>query len=282
LLIVGITGIAWTGSEIWSTFAPIGFKQIISFEPPYGIGEYNPWVIAIYCLGIYLAGSAFVILFSSVVISEQKSRQKAEELAQQVETLAATLERTRIARDIHDSLGHTLTNLDIQLEVAQKLRDRNPDKAFQAVDTAKMLSSQCIEDVSRALKTMRQSDFDLNQALSTLIENFRQHQSGRVHSEINLPSLPLQTSHQIYCIVKEGLTNIQKHAKANFVCFLARGSAESIILKLEDNGVGFDDKSTQTGFGLQGIAERVQILGGGLEIDSTLGQGTRIQVTLLL
>lgn len=61
-------------------------------------------------------------MFSSMIVSEEKTRQRADELSQQVETLAATIERTRIAREIHDSLGHTLTDLDIQLEVAQKLR----------------------------------------------------------------------------------------------------------------------------------------------------------------
>jgi signal transduction histidine kinase len=111
-----------------------------------------------------------------MMIAEHKSRERAETLAEQVETLAATLERTRIARDIHDSLGHTLTNLDIQLQVALKLHDRDSNKALQSLEHAKQLSSQCIDDVSRVLQTMRQPDFDLNQALETLVEQLRQAQ----------------------------------------------------------------------------------------------------------
>lgn len=277
-----VTGFAWIVSEISSTIKSIQLDRTIGFEPPYGFVQYDSWEIVTYALGVYLAGSIFVILFSSVVVAEQKSRQKAEALAKQVETLAATLERTRIARDIHDSLGHTLTNLDIQLEVAQKLRYRDPIKASQAIDTAKALASQCIEDVSRALQTMRQSNFDINQALSTLIEQVKQDQSLRVQWEVNLPELPLQTSHQVYCIVKEGLINIQKHAHASRILFQGQSTPEGIILELEDDGIGFNPKLPHAGFGLKGMEERVQMLGGGLKINSALGKGTRIQVNLPL
>lgn len=109
----------------------------------------------------------FTIMLSQTIVVQQEKDQKIEELSEQVESLAATLERTRIAREIHDSLGHTLTDLDTQLAVAQTLRSHDPDRAFAAVDTAKQLSRQCMEDVSQALKRMRESDFDLDRADST-------------------------------------------------------------------------------------------------------------------
>jgi signal transduction histidine kinase len=276
--IVFIGGIAWVFSEIWSE--SIKFPQTLRFVPPYGFGSYDLRTIAIYSLGIYIAGSIWVILFSYTIVAEQKSRQKAENLARKVETLAASLERTRIARDIHDSLGHTLTNLDIQLEVAQKLRQRDLDKAFQAVDMAKMLASQCIEDISHALKTMRQSDFNLDRALEKLLEQMRQNQSLRVHWEVDLPKLSLQTSHQIYCIVKEGLINIQKHARASRVFFQGRSTPKEIILELEDDGIGFNPDLLDSGFGLKGMTERVKLLNGDLRINSTRDRGTRIQVII--
>jgi signal transduction histidine kinase len=114
------------------------------FEPPYGFGNYDPKTLLVHASGVYLAGSVFVIAFTFVVLAERKSRQQAEMLAKQVETLAASLERTRIARDIHDSLGHTLTDLDIQLEVVQALRHADLNQSFQAIDNAKLLSKQCI------------------------------------------------------------------------------------------------------------------------------------------
>ncbi len=216
-----------------------------------------------------------------MVIAEYKSRLRAEQLSEQVESLVATLERTRIAREIHDSLGHTLTALDIQLEVAQKLRFHNLEQAFEAVDTAKMLAGQCIEDASFALHRMRQSDFDLNQALTALMEQMRQN-AVQVQWEVNLPQLSIHQSYQIYCIVKEGLVNVQKHARASQVSFCGRLTSEGIILDLKDNGIGFDPKTKYAGFGIQGMVERVQLLGGKVEIKTALAQGTQIMVILPL
>lgn len=233
-------------------------------------------------IGGYTALSSFAILLCWAISAEQKSRKRAEALALEVETLAATLERTRIARDIHDSLGHTLTNLQVHLAVAQKLKQRDPDKSSQAIDTAKILADQCVEDVSRSLSTMRQSDFDLNQALLTLMEQLRQTQSLKIQSNVNLPNLPLHTTHQIYSILKEGLINIQKHARASHICLRSRTSDREITLELEDDGIGFDPEMLHSGYGLKGIQERVQLLGGKLMINSAPGMGTQILITLPL
>ncbi|WP_019505190.1 sensor histidine kinase [Pleurocapsa sp. PCC 7319] len=280
-LITAIAGIVWIISDCVSEIQELQeLNQAVDFQPPFGFNSHNLSTIFIHSLGIYLAVSVFVISFSSVVCAEYKSRKRAEALAEQVETLAADLERTRIARDIHDSLGHTLTNLDIQLAVAQKLRDRNLQKAFQAIDTAKMLSSQCIEDVSHAVKTMRDSNFDLDRALKNLMEKIRSDQSVQIHWEINLPQLPIAISHQIYCVVKEGLINIQKHARASCIDFQSKFTAKEIILQLEDNGTGFDLTASTFGSGLKGMTERVQGLGGKLSISSLPNRGTKILVII--
>lgn len=275
LITVVVTGIAATVSTLWTL---PGLVQLVRSR---GFNVFEPRRVAIGFLSDYLESTTFVILFSFVVLAEQKSRQRAQALAQQVETLAAALERTRIARDIHDSLGHTLTNLNSRLAIAQqKLRLQDIDAVSQAVDTAKSLASHCIEDVSLALQTMRQSDFDLNQALTTLVEQLRHNQALSVRWEINLPPLPLQTSHHIYCIVKEGLINIEKHARASQVRFRGDSTSEGILLQLTDDGQGFDTTVPHSGSGLNGMVERVQMLGGHLSIESVPGRGTQIQVAI--
>lgn len=230
----------------------------------------------------YLAASTFVILFAFVIIAEQKSRQKAEVLTQQVETLAATLERTRIAREIHDSLGHSLTTLDVQLELAQKLYQRDPIQAAKSLDIAKDLTNQCLSEVRRSVQTMRQTNFNLNEALSTLVEQVGRNQAFVIQLDVKLPQLPVQTSHQLYCIVQEGLTNIQKHASATVVSLKGYQTSNAIILKLTDNGQGFEVSAPHTGFGLRGMQERVHILGGELKIKSSLDEGTQIQARIPL
>ena len=272
-----LTGIGWVASECVSEGELT--TGTTRFEPPFGVGDYDLKTIFIFSLGIYLAASIFTFFLSSVIVAEYKSRKQAETLSKQVEILAKNLERTRIARDIHDSLGHTLTNLDIQLKVAKKLRDRDPQKSFAAIDKASLLSAQCIEDVSHAVQTMRRSDFNLDRALHNLIEQLNSNGTFQIYWQINLPQLSLSTSHQIYCIVKEGLINIQKHARACKVSFQGYATDEQIILKLEDDGIGFDAPA-KFGFGIQGIKERVQVINGKLKIDSTPGEGTQIIVSI--
>lgn len=230
--------------------------------------------------GGYLMASIFVLLFCFVVVAEQKSRQKAEALTQQIETLAANLERGRIAREIHDSLGHYLTTLDIQLELAQRLYDKDPNKAVNSLNIAKDLSSECLTRIRNSVQSIRQTNFNLNQALAILVEQVGRNQSFVINLDAELPQLPSQTSHQLYCIVQEAVTNIQKHAFAKVVNIKGYQNTQGIILEIIDNGQGFEVSAHHTGFGLRGMQERVQILGGELEIKSTFGKGTNIKVLI--
>jgi len=227
---------------------------------------------------IFIAANSLIIVLCLTVIAERKSRQREAALAREVEVLAADLERTRIARDIHDSLGHTLTSLDVQLELAQRLYERGSDQVRQALDTSKMLASQSVQEVRRAVATMRQESFDLNTALAGLIEPFKADPALTVESQIDLPRLPLPTSHQIYCIVKEGLENIRRHSQATSIRLWAKAIPEGILLDIADDGVGFDPFQPASGFGLRGMQERVQLMGGQITIDSTPGQGTILQI----
>lgn len=233
-------------------------------------------------LAAYLSASTFTLMLSAMIVTEQKSRQQAEMLSQQIDSLSADLERTRIARELHDSLGHTLTDLDIQLAVAQKLRQRDPTQADKAVDVAKTLVGQCIEDASQALQRMRRSDFDLNQALNTLLEQVQQTSNLKVKQALDLPQLSVYQSYQTYCIMKEAIVNVQKHAQASQLTLNGVVTAGTIVLEIEDNGIGADVDALYTGFGIQGMRERVQLLGGKLEIQTALSEGMRLQVTLPL
>jgi len=227
---------------------------------------------------IFIAANALIIVLCLTVIAERKSRQREAALAQEVEILAADLERNRIARDIHDSLGHTLTSLDVQLELAQRLYERNPAQIQQPLDICKALASQAIQEVRRSVATMRHDSFNLNQALINLLEPL--HTTFTIESKVDLPPLPLQTSHQIYCILKEGLENIRRHSQATVIRLEGRAIAHTIQLTLSDNGMGFEMSAPAAGFGLRGMQERVHLLNGQITIDSAPGQGTTIQITI--
>ncbi|OKH30467.1 hypothetical protein NIES2101_42360 [Calothrix sp. HK-06] len=256
----------------------------IHTNPPWQLDLYNKEQVQqaiLQHLTNYLVVVAFTIAFSFMVVNEQKIRQRTEALAQEVETLAALHERTRIARDMHDSLGHTLTNLQVQLVVAQKFSQNDIEKTLIAVNIAKLLADQCIKDVSHALQTMRQTEFNINQALNSLLEQSKHRQALKIRWKLDLPQIPLHQSYQIYCIVKEGLINIQKHAKASKVNLQAYTTGDTIIIELQDNGVGFNKNIQHTGLGLKGMSERAFMLGAKLEIAAS-PTGTHIKVKIPL
>jgi signal transduction histidine kinase len=236
----------------------------------------SPKSVVLGVLSSYITSSVFCVILSIILLSERQSRMRAENLSKEVETLSASLERSRIARDIHDSLGHLLTTLDIHLEVAQKLRDRDPNQSIDALNTAKQLSSQCLQEIRNAVQSIRGTEFDLNQSLITLAAHLSP--TLKIYSDCRFPALPLQMSHQIYCIVQEALTNVQRHAQATQVKLCGSADEQAIILSIEDNGIGFEIQSPRLGFGLRGIEERVQLMDGKLMLNTEAGTCLRIRI----
>jgi signal transduction histidine kinase len=205
---------------------------------------------------------------------------KAEQLTAEVELLAASVERSRIAREIHDSLGHRLTTLDVQLELAQKLQNRDPDRVSAAIDIAKQLAHQCLQDVRHAVHSMANQSFDLDAAIQQLVQPLQANPELQLEIRTKFPPLTATLSHQIYCIIQEGLTNIQRHSKATHI-MLQGGLIEDVIqVKLSDNGVGFNLDQASTGFGLRSMNERAQLIGGQLTIGSVPNQGTQIHLSV--
>ncbi len=226
----------------------------------------------------HIGNCAFILLPGFVWVEEQRSRQRAEKLAREVEILAADLERSRIARDIHDALGHSLTTLDIQLELAQNIYDRDPQRAAKSIDIAKQLSSKCLQDVRYALQSLHRSNFNLDRALLASIEQFQHDRDLQIHYRLDFPQLPHQIGHQLYCVVLESLTNVQKHANASEVEISGKTADEGIYLTIADDGTGFDRQAPGGGFGLDNMRDRVLSLGGHFEIHSQPQAGTKISV----
>jgi len=226
--------------------------------------------------------SIFVILLGFVFAAEQRSRRQAERLAIEVESLATKLERSRIARDIHDSLGHSLTALDMQLSLAERYSylPASQPKLQTALTKSKQLAAQCLAEARQSLQTMRDSSFDLMSALRTVSDQMRP--TFLLNLQVDLPPLPQQLSYQLYLMAKEGLVNVQKHAAATKVSLSIVTIEDQIELTLLDDGRGFETDAATSGYGLQGIKERSHLLGGKMTIDSRQSQGTQLQVIVPL
>lgn len=230
---------------------------------------------------------AFVLLLMNALLSERQSRDKLtlanEQLrkyALRIEDQATLQERNRIARDIHDSLGHSLTALNLQLETALKLWSTNPEKAAQFLMQAKRLGSTALQDVRQSVSTMRSEPWQersLDAAIASLVAGFEQSNGIAPMCSIILDrAIPTNISISIYRIVQEALTNISKYASATEVKIQLQATTTELYLLVQDNGKGFNLEENKTGFGLQGMRERTLALDGQLAIDSTPGAGCRI------
>ena len=232
----------------------------------------------------------FTLLLVNALLNERKIQTRLKQAnadlqrsATQVKQLATVQERSRIAREIHDSLGHSLTALNIQLEGAIKLSQRDPQKSQTLLAEAKRLGSVALQDVRQSVGTLRDdapAKESLNSRLTALIETLR---SAGITSNINiqlLTPLPETTSMALYRITQEGITNIVKHAEASAVDLSLIATTTETTLLLRDNGRGFDASQTSTGFGLRGMRERAQAVGAELTLDSQLGQGCELRVRI--
>lgn len=201
-------------------------------------------------------------------------------LNERIEALAAIAERHRIARDIHDSLGHALVALNIQMEAALDLWQETPDEAHTLLQEAKALGSKALQSVRESVSEIRTDPLQgqsMTEALAQLNQGLQNTTGIPVDCQICLPpvlSPPVSTA--IYRMVQEGLTNISKHANATAVTLQLQSTKAGVQVMLQDNGKGFQVEANRSGFGLKGMQERVAETGGHLQVVSQPGIGCQL------
>lgn len=235
----------------------------------------------------------FVLLLINALLAERQSReqlaianQQLRKYALRIEDQATLQERNRIARDIHDSLGHSLTALNLQLETAIKLWQANPTKAETFLIRAKQLGSKALQDVRQSVSAMRSELLQartLLEAIALLAEEF--HNTTGVLPTCKIcqkTAIPDEVKTAIYRIVQEALTNIARYAAATEVKIQLTTTSTDLCLTVADNGSGFNLEQNTTGFGLQSMRDRTQALGGKLKIDSAPAAGCQIVAVIPL
>ena len=251
------------------------------------------WFFQFSFVALFVLALVFVLLLMNAVLSERESRdkltaanEKLRQYALKIENQATLEERNRIAREIHDSLGHSLTALNLQLETGTKLLKTNPEKAREFLIRAKELGSQALKDVRESVSTMRSNPLQeqsLETSIDMLIQNFHHSTNIKPNYQINLfYSIPRDISTAIYRIIQESLTNISKYAEATEVNLEITTIATSLHILIEDNGKGFNVNQNTTGFGLQSMRDRTLALDGNFYIESLPGKGTKIMVDIPL
>lgn len=218
----------------------------------------------------------------------QIAHQQLQAYAAHAETLAVAEERNRLAREMHDTLGHHLTVAAVQLEGAQKLVERDPVKATKIIGTVREQVLEGLSELRRtvaALRTPLEEELPLRAALSHLTGQFME--ATGIQTALILPAaLPeLPTNHRqaLYRAAQEALTNIQRHAKARHARVEVTAEDDStILIRITDDGIGMGATAATNGYGLHGLAERATQLGGALAIQPHTGGGTQLLMRLPL
>ena len=210
----------------------------------------------------------------AVDLSERIQR---DSLRRVVET--QELERRRLARELHDETGQALTSILLGLKALEEQTENVSSRA--SIEELRELVVSTLQDVRRLAVELRPSaldDFGLVAALERLAASFAEQSGISVDFQAAVADerLPEEAETALYRIVQESLTNVVKHARARRVSILLTRKDASVKAVIEDDGQGFDPEVTGAGFGLVGMRERLALLGGRLEIESSGGAGTTI------
>lgn len=226
---------------------------------------------------------------------QASANERLQRYAATLENLAVSRERDRLARELHDTLAHSLSAIAVQIEAVRSLWPTQPDKAHHLLDQAGETARTGLTEARRALQALRASplrDLGLVLAVRELAETAAQRTGAAL--ELELPErlqkrLPPAVEQGVYRIAQETLENVVRHAEASKICVRLEQTEDELRLAVQDDGLGMDDGGVPAGgeepdgrLGLRGMHERAGLIGGRLSIDSRAGQGTTVHLAVRL
>lgn len=232
-------------------------------------------------------GLVLAIAMAAVAVAEQQGRARLAEShrqlrlsARRVEELSAAAERARLARDIHDSLGHHLTAVAVLLEKAETFRSRDAAAADQAVADARGSARRALDEVRLSVRSLRgeRAPLRLPAALAELAAAGGDVPEVTVEIAGTEAGFPAPAVDALFRAAQEAITNARRHAGATRVLVRVEFDEVAARLLVVDDGRGFHPD--REGYGLLGMRERVHLVGGRVELDGGPGRGTRITVTI--
>lgn len=243
----------------------LGCNALLMFE---GWLLHYPWQVS-------LTMVLMTLIIGLIINAERMSDEKDAELRlshEEVRRLAATAERERIGRDLHDLLGHTLSLITLKLELSRKLFDRDPLAARREAEEAERVARHALAEVRSAVTGIRATDLAAEMASARLLLG-----SSLVHLDYGSPppGLPVEVERSLALVLREAATNIARHAQASRAQIEWTHTGNELHLRVIDDGRG---GVVAEGNGLGGMRERARALGGRLEIDSPRGRGTRLLI----
>ena len=219
---------------------------------------------------------AMTLVIGVIISVERTSQENSAALKlshEEVRKLAASAERERIGRDLHDLLGHTLSLITLKLELSRKLFDRDHEAARREIIEAERVARHALTEVRSAVTGIRATDLAVELASARLLL-----ESSQVFLHYDAPpALPAPVGQGLALILREAVTNIARHARASRAQISYACAGDAVELSVVDNGAG---GIAADGNGLSGMRERVGALGGTLRVESPQGRGTRLTVRI--
>jgi signal transduction histidine kinase len=225
---------------------------------------------------------------NAMVIEERYTPEQLDQLHQQLwhcvlefANVSAVQERNRIARDLHDSLGSALTALNMRLQTAMKLCQPDPTQAQETLSEAHRLVSIATQEMRHSVRVLRDDALETQSfetLIKALIQDFYQTTQVLPTLEIDEP-IPDHLKIPLYRLIQEALNNSRKYAQATTVQIQIQSTPTEVFISIQDDGRGFD-RTTNPGYGLTGMQERIALLQGTLMVDSAPGQGCWIMARI--
>jgi signal transduction histidine kinase len=256
-------------------------------------GVVSPWSI-VSVIGLRLP-LLIVVGYIVGTLAEQERTQtvalsaanaKLREQASTVEQLATARERNRLARDLHDTLAHSLAGLVVQLQAIDTLLKAEPQAARFELAKAQQLAHTGLQEARHAIQDLRANPIDdlgLARALERAAIDFGERANVKVDVQVTDPQHPLsnEVAAQVLRIAQEAFHNIERHADARHVSVALSQKNGRLLLHVADDGRGFADAAiSDDRFGLTGMRERAEMIGGQLDVTSAVGRGTVVQLTM--
>jgi signal transduction histidine kinase len=228
------------------------------------------------------AAVVFVVVYVGVAAREREARHRVEKLSAEVASLAAANERNRLAREIHDTLGHYLTVIHVQLEAARAVIRADPDRGLLAISRAQALAKDGLTAVRQSVKALREDTpvAGIAEQLASLVSAVRDEGLETSFAATGAPrAVRAEVALALHRTALEALTNVRRHAAATRVALTLNFRPEGRVhLRVEDDGRGAG--GLEGGFGLRGIRERAEQLGGTAVYRTAPGQGFALEMEL--
>ena len=275
---------------IWSFILYFTYTKTQHFDLPSNLVNF---MFIVFCAGVgslirklHSARETVANQYQLLSKSHQELSSVHEQLrlySEQVEELTVIRERNEIAREIHDTVGHKMTALIVQLQLAREIMALDADKSKETIQVCEKLTREALEEIRTSVRTLREDD-GINTTFLARIQNILKEFSEMTKVQVSLDitgdlaKTPTSLQPTIIRIIQESLTNSKRHGDASQCHARIDCQPDFIGISIDDNGIGV--KKVQPSFGLINMRERVLEHGGSIQYESNAGKGFKVKVEL--